>query len=194
MVLAGFAVSHTRSKLPVLTAALDGTFTDRHTDGLDCLLGIGRTAVEIITAEIGGDMVVFAAAGRLAPWVGVCPGVKESAGVNDSGAVRPGNANPKRMLCTAAVAAIKAGGSCYAPHCRRIVARRALVAFTHKTVIDIWHVLHDKGAYRDLGADHFIGTGPGHAMRATTRQADALGLTVSFAPITGRATANPAKN
>jgi hypothetical protein len=70
---------------------------------------------------------------------------------------------------------------------RRIAARRgtqrALVAVMHKLVIAIWHVLHDKVPYRDLGADHFTRRNPERAIRRMTREANSLGLTVRFDPI-----------
>ena len=92
-----------------------------------------------------------------------------------------------RTLGVAAMAAVKNKDSYLAVYYRRIAARRgarrALVAVMHKLVIAIWHVLHDKTSYRDLGADYFTRKNPERAMRAMTRQANALGLTVTFAPI-----------
>ena len=220
--LAELAVGHARAKIPALTAALDGTFTDHHAfmcrhflnqidhlaalvteldarigdllrdrdrdlTNLDSIPGIGRTAAEIIISETGGDMAPFATAGHLSSWIGVCPGVNESAGVNKSGHTRHGNANLKRILGTAAMAAIKQKDSYYAVYYRRIAARRgrqrALVAVMHKLVIAIWHVLTDKVAHRDLGADYFTRRDPQRAMRQIVRQANALGMTVRFEPI-----------
>ena len=97
---------------------------DRDLDNLDTIPGIGRTAAEIILSETGGDMITFATAGHLASWIGVCPGVNESAGVNKSGHTRHGNANLKRVLGVAAMAAIKQKDSYYAVYYRRIAARR----------------------------------------------------------------------
>lgn len=160
---------------------------DDDIERLDTIPGIGRTAAEIVIAETGGDMAPFATAGHLASWIGVCPGVNESAGVNKSGRTRHGNANLKRILGTAAMAAIKKKDSYYAAYYRRIAARRgnmrALVAVMHKLAIAIWHVLHDKTAHHDLGANYFARTNPERAIRAMTRQANALGLTVRFDPI-----------
>ncbi|MEU5185515.1 IS110 family transposase, partial [Streptomyces longwoodensis] len=48
---------------------------------LDTIPGIGRMAAEIILAETGGDMNQFPTAQHLASWIGVCPGLNESAGV-----------------------------------------------------------------------------------------------------------------
>lgn len=160
---------------------------DRDLTNLDSIPGIGRTAAEIIISETGGDMAPFATAGHLASWIGVCPGVNESAGVNKSGHTRHGNANLKRILGTAAMAAIKQKGSYYAVYYRRVAARRgrqrALVAVMHKLVIAIWHVLTDKVAHHDLGADYFTRRDPQRAMRQIIRQANALGMTVRFEPV-----------
>jgi transposase len=113
--------------------------------------------------------------------------LNESAGVNKSGHTRHGNANLKRVLGTAAMAAIKQKDSYYAVYYRRVAARRgrqrALVAVMHKLVIAIWHVLHDKVAYRDLGADYLTQRDPQRTMRQIIKQANAIGLTVRFDPI-----------
>ena len=53
----------------------------------------------------------------------------------------------------------------------------------HKIVISIWHVLHDKTSYLDLGADYFTKRDPERAMRRMQREANALGLTIRFDPI-----------
>jgi transposase len=163
-------------------------------DNLDTIPGIGRAAAEIIIAETGGDMTTFATAGHLASWIGVCPGINESAGVNRSGGTRRGNPGLKRILGTAAMAAIKSKGSYYGVYYRRLAARRgsqrALVAVMHKIAIAVWHVLHDKVTHHDLGAEYFAKRNPIHAMRRMTREANALGLTVRFDPIeTGPAAA-----
>jgi transposase len=184
-------IDHLAGVIDALDARIKQLTTDRDHDGdidrLDSIPGIARTAAEIIIAETGGDMAPFATAAHLASWIGVCPGMNESAGMNKSAAIRPGNANLKRILGTAAMAAIKPKDSYYGAFYRRVAARRgsrrALVAVMHKLAIAIWHVLHDKTAHQDLGADYFARKNPERALRAMTRQANALGLTVTFAPI-----------
>jgi len=52
-------------------------------------------------------MDLFQTAGHLASWIGVCPGMNESAGVNKSGHTRHGTPTP-RVLRTAAMAAMAA--------------------------------------------------------------------------------------
>lgn len=160
---------------------------DQDLTNLDTIPGIGLTAAEIVISETGGDMTPFATAGHLSSWIGVCPGMNESAGVNKSGHTRHGNANLKRVLGVAAMAAIKQKDSYYAVFYRRIAARRgrqrALVAVMHKLVIAIWHVLKHKVPHLDLGADYFTRRDPQRAMRQIIKQANALGMTVRFDPI-----------
>lgn len=179
--------------LAALVAELDARIgdllqgRDQDIDHLDSIPGIARTSAEIILSETGGDMTPFATAGHLASWIGVCPGTNESAGVNKSGHTRHGNANLKRVLGTAAMAAIKRKDSYYAVYYRRIAARRgrqrALVAVMHKLVIAIWHVLAHHVPHHDLGADYFARKDPQRTVRQITRQANAIGLTVRFDPI-----------
>jgi transposase len=182
-------IDHLAGLVAQLDARIAELLRDRDQDltNLDTIPGIGRTAAEIIISETGGDMAPFATAAHLASWIGVCPGTNESAGVNKSGHTRHGNANLKRVLGTAAMAAIKQKDSYYAIYYRRIAARRgrdrALVAVMHKLVIAIWHVLADKVAHRDLGADHFVRRNPQRTMHQIIKQANAIGLTVRFDPI-----------
>jgi len=182
-------IDHLAAMIAELDTRIEAILRDRDQDlgNLDTIPGIGRTTAEIIISETGGDMTPFATAGHLASWIGVCPGTNESAGVNKSGHTRHGNANLKRVLGTAAMAAVKQKDSYYAVYYRRIAARRgkqrALVAVMHKLVIAIWHVLHDHTVHRELGADYFARRDPQRTMRQITRQANAIGLTVRFDPI-----------
>jgi transposase len=160
---------------------------DQDLDNLDTIPGIGRRAAEIIIAETGGDMATFATAAHLASWIGVCPGINESAGVAKAGPIRGGNRNLKRLLGIAAMAAVKKQDSYYGVYYRRLAARRgrqrALVAVMHKLTIAIWHILHDKVPYQDLGADYFAKRDPQRAIKRMIREANALGMTVRFDPI-----------
>jgi transposase len=172
-----------------IAASIAGLSRDHDIDNLDTIPGVGRVGAEIIIAETGGDMAQFATPGHLASWIGVCPGMNESAGVNKSGQTRSGNANLKRLLGTAAMAAIKQKDSYYGVYYRRLAARRgaqrALVAVMHKLATAIWHILRHKIAHKDLGADYFVKRDPQRAMRRMTKEANALGLTIRFDPIAG---------
>ena len=182
-------IDHLAALVTELDARIAALLADRDRDlsNLDSIPGIGRTAAEIIISETGGDMAPFATAGHLASWIGVCPGMNESAGVNKSGHTRHGNANLKRVLGTAAMAAIKRKDSYYAVYYRRMAARRgrqrALVAVMHKLVTAIWHILKHKLTHHDLGADYLVRRDPQRTMRQIIKQANAVGLTVRFDPI-----------
>ncbi|WP_213457452.1 IS110 family RNA-guided transposase [Rhizomonospora bruguierae] len=179
--------------LDALIGQLDARIAEltRDHDGdlirLDTIPGIGLRAAEIILVETGGDMAQFATAGHLASWIGVCPGVNESAGVNKSGKTRDGNTNLKRILGIAALSVTRVKDSYLAAFYRRTAARRgrqkALVAVMHKLAKAIWHVLHDHTIYQDLGGDYLTRRDPARAMRRMTREANALGMTVRFDPI-----------
>ncbi|MGW7825069.1 hypothetical protein ACWGLF_45395 [Streptomyces puniciscabiei] len=86
------------------------------------------------------------------------------------------------------MAAIRNKNSYLGVFFRRLAARRggkrALVAVMHKLAIGIWHVLHDKTHYRELGSDHFTRRDPERAMRRMLKEANSLGLTIRFEPIT----------
>lgn len=160
---------------------------DQDLDNLDTIPGISRTAGEIVIAETGGDMTPFATDGHLSSWIGVCPGMNESAGITKSGHTRPGNTHLKRILGVAAMAAIRNPNTYLGVYYRRTAARRgkqrALVAVMHKLAIAIWHVLHDHTTYHDLGPGYLTRRDPQRAMRRMTREANTLGLTIRFDPI-----------
>jgi hypothetical protein len=107
--------------------------------------------------------------------------------VNKSATTRRGNAHLKKVLGTAALAAIRGKDTYYSVYYRRIAARRggkrALVALMHKIVIAIWHVLKHKTAFRDLGADYLPKRDPQRAIRRMQREANSLGMTIRFDPI-----------
>ncbi|MEU6541553.1 IS110 family transposase [Streptomyces sp. NPDC047000] len=177
-------VEHLDARIAALLACLS---RDQDVDRLDAIPGIGRAAARIIIAETGGDMAQFATAGHLASWIGVCPGMNESAGVNKSGRTWPDNSSLKRLLGVAAMAVSRSKDTYLSTYYRRIASRRgslrALVVVMHKLAIAIWHVLHDKTDYHDLGADYFTRRDPERAMRRMTKEANRLGLTIRFEPI-----------
>lgn len=182
-------IDHLDTVLARLDARIAALLAEREDDlqRLSTIPGIARTGAEIIIAETGADMTRFATAAHLASWIGVCPGLNESAGVSKSAHIRRGNPNLKRILGVAAMSAIGQKNTYLYGYYRRLSARRgrarALVAVMHKLAIAIWHVLNDKVPYRELGPEHRTRTNPQRAIRQITRQANALGLTVRFDPI-----------
>lgn len=182
-------IDHLDARIAELDARI-ATLTADHDDdlaNLDTVPGIGRTAAEIIWAETGGDMDQFATAAHLVSWIGICPGMNESAGVQKSARTRRGNAHLKKVLGTAALAAIRSKDTYYSVYYRRVAARRggkrALVAVMHKIAIAVWHVLKHKVPFHDLGPDYLPKRDPERAMNRMRREANRLGLTVRFDPI-----------
>jgi transposase len=126
-------------------------------DRLDEITGVGRTAAQVIIAEIGTDMGRFPTPGHLASWAKFAPGVKESAG-KKKGKATTGHGNPylARVLGEAAVAAGKTNtflGERYRRIARRRGTKKAIVAVGRSILVIVWHLLADPTArFQDLGA------------------------------------------
>jgi len=116
-------------------------------DRLDEICGVGRTAAQLILAEIGTDMGRFPTAGHLASWAKFTPGVKESAGKKKGkSSTGHGNRYLARVLGEAAVAAGKTNtflGERYRRIARRRGTKRAIVAVGRSILVIVWHLLSD---------------------------------------------------
>jgi transposase len=157
-------------------------------DRLDEITGVGRTAAQVIIAEIGLDMTRFPTPGHLCSWARFAPGVSESAG-KKKGAGSTGHGNPylARVLGEAAVAASKTNtflGERYRRIARRSGAKKAIVAVGRSLLVIIWHLLSDPDArYQDLGPDfHARYTDRDRKIRNHINQLTALGYRVTLEP------------
>jgi transposase len=157
-------------------------------DRLDEITGVGRTAAQVIIAEIGTDMGRFPTAGHLVSWARFAPGVKESAG-RRKGNATTGHGNPylARVLGEAAVAAGRTNtflGQRYRRIARRRGAKRAIVAVGRSILIIVWHLLADPTVrYQDLGPGFYdTRVNAERAKRNHIRQLEALGYTVTLQP------------
>jgi len=157
-------------------------------DRLDEIPGVGRTAAQVIIAEVGPDMGRFATAGHLVSWAKFAPQVKESAGKRTGRAVT-GHGNPylARVLGEAAVAAGRTDtflGHRYRRIARRRGSSRAIVAVGRSILVIVWHLLTDPTArFHDLGPDFYdTRIGPDRAKRNHIRQLEALGYKVTLEP------------
>jgi transposase len=155
---------------------------------LDEVTGLGRTAAQVIIAEIGVDMRRFPTPGHLVSWAKFAPGVKESAGKpKGKPSTGRGNRYLAQVLGEAAVTAGRTDtflGERYRRIARRRGAKRAIVAVGRSILIIVWHLLADPEArFHDLGGDFY------HARidterrkRNHIRQLEALGYTVTVQP------------
>jgi transposase len=157
-------------------------------DRLDEICGVGRTAAQVIIAEIGVDMSRFPTPGHLASWARFAPGVKESAGKRKGNATT-GHGNPylARVLGEAAVAAGRTNtflGERYRRIARRRGAKRAIVAVGRSILVIVWHLLSDPTVrYRDLGPGFYdTRINAERTKRNHIRQLEALGYKVTLEP------------
>jgi transposase len=157
-------------------------------DRLDEITGVGRTAAQVIIAEVGVDMSRFPTPGHLVSWARFAPGVKESAG-RRKGNATTGHGNPylARVLGEAAVAAGRTNtflGERYRRITRRRGAKRAIVAVGRSILIIVWHLLADPTVrYQDLGPGFYdTRINAERRKRNHIRQLEALGYKVTLEP------------
>jgi transposase len=157
-------------------------------DRLDEITGVGRTAAQVIIAEVGTDMGRFPTPGHLVSWARFAPGVKQSAGKRKGkGSTGHGNPYLARVLGEAAVAAGRTNtflGERYRRIARRRGAKRAIVAVGRSILIIVWHLLADPNLrYHDLGAGFYdTRINAERAKRNHVRQLEALGYKVTLRP------------
>lgn len=120
--------------------------------------GVNEQSASIIIAEIGTDMEQFTNEHALAAWAGVCPGNFESAGKKKRTRVRSGNSLLKAILCECAWAAARTRNTRlsarYWSLVKRMGKKKALVAVAHTILKIIYHVLHKRQSYIELGAEY----------------------------------------
>ncbi|WP_406357324.1 IS110 family transposase [Streptomyces sp. NBC_01635] len=155
---------------------------------LDEIPGIGRTAAEVIVAELGPDMRVFPTSGHLVSWARLAPRTIQSGGKNTSGPTGHGNPWLKGMIGEAAMAAARTETFLGARY-RRLVKHRgrkkALVAVARSMLVIVWHIINDPAArFEDLGPDHHQRlVNPVRKPQALVRQLQALGHQVTLTPV-----------
>ena len=155
---------------------------------LDEICGVGRTAAQLILAEVGTDMGRFPTAGHLASWAKFTPGVKQSAGkTKGRSSTGHGNRYLARVLGEAAVAAGRTDtflGERYRRIARRRGTKRAIVAVGRSILVIVWHLLADPNArFHDLGAGFYDARIDAERKKRThIRQLEALGYKVTLEP------------
>lgn len=155
---------------------------------LDGIPGIGLRVAEVIIAEIGITMAVFADAAHLASWAGICPGNKATGGKRLSGRTRKGNTYLRSALVQAAWGA-SMKKNCYLSSqffrlIKRLGRKKALVAVAHSLLVIIFHVLQRDQSYTELGGDYFDRHHVEQQREYYLRRLQMLGLKVTVEELT----------
>jgi transposase len=159
-----------------------------HLDNLTTIPGVSDTVAHVIAGEVGLDMTRFPTVGHLISWAGLCPRLDESAGKHRSRRIRKGAPWLKTTLVTAAWAAIKTKGSYLKAQFQRLKARRgakkAIIAVAASMLTAVFHIIRDRVAYRDLGAEHFTKRNQAHVAKRLVKRLEDLGFAVEARPTT----------
>ena len=123
---------------------------------LQTIPGVGQLSAATILAETGPDLDSFPTVEQMASWAGLCPGNRESAGIQKGPQTTHGNP----YLCTALVqcawAATRKRDSVFRSRFQRLAPRRgekrAIVAVAHHMLIILYCML--KRGVPFLGAEH----------------------------------------
>jgi transposase len=152
---------------------------------LDEITGCGTIAAQAIIAEVGLDMTVFGAPGRLVSWAKRCPQTRQSGKKSTAGS--PGKGNPwlNGVLGEIAASASRTDtflGERYRRLARRRGKRKALAAIARSVLVIIFHLLADPAArFRDLGPGYYDDRISQERKIANhLRQLQALGLSVTI--------------
>jgi transposase len=154
---------------------------------LETIPGIGRTAAQVLIAELGVDMSVFPTSAHLASWAGQCPGNRESAGKRRSGRPRRGSKWLRTTLTESAKAASRCKGTYLSAQYTRLRGRRgpgkATGALRHSILVAAYHILDQNVPYQELGADYFDRRSTEQRTKRLIRQLEQLGHTVNLEPL-----------
>jgi transposase len=159
----------------------------RQRELLETIPGIGRTAAQVLIAELGVDMSVFPTSAHLASWAGQCPGNHQSAGKRRSGRPRHGSKWLQATLTESAKAAARTKGSYLSAQYTRLRGRRgpskATGALRHSILVAAYHILDQNVPYHELGADYFDQRSSEQRTKRLVRQLEQLGHNVTLEPL-----------
>jgi transposase len=156
-------ISHFKKQIEKIEKQIHG-----HTDKVNQTLienlkevkGVGQQSAEIILAEIGDNIKPFATADKLAAWVGLAPGNKESAGKKYYSGTREGNVYLRTALVQVAWAAVRTKNSywraLYYHLTRRMPMNKAIVAIARKLLKVIYKIIKGSLTYTEYGAEYFM--------------------------------------
>jgi transposase len=156
-------ISHYQKQIKKIEKQID-THTDKINNGLIENLrqvkGVGEQSTQIILAEIGDNVKPFATADKLAAWVGLAPGNKESAGKKFYTGTRDGNVYLRTALIQVAWAAVRTKNSywraLYYHLTKRMPMNKAIVAIARKLLRLIYKIIKGTRTYVEYGGDYFM--------------------------------------
>jgi transposase len=156
-------VAHYRQQIADLETAIA-----KHTSQMDqeliknlqAVKGIGPISTEIILAEVGDNVKAFDNEDKLAAWVGLAPGNKESAGKAFYSGTRDGNKYLRTVMIQVAWAAVRTKNSywraLYYHLTRRMPMKKAIVAIARKLIRVIYKIIKGQLKYNEYGGDYFM--------------------------------------
>ena len=121
--------------------------------------GVGQQTTEIILAEIGNNVDVFANEDKLAAWVGLAPGNRETGGRAYYVGKRDGNVYLQHAMIQSAWSAVRCKNSYWSAlyfHLHsRMHSSKAIVAVARKLIRIIYKIIKGTIKYTELGGDYF---------------------------------------
>jgi transposase len=112
---------------------------------LQTIPGIGQLSAATILAETGIDLAAFPSPEKVASWAGLCPGNKESAGIQKGRHTTHGNPYLRMTLVQCAWAAARKQDSIFRARFQQLSPRRgqkrAIMAVAHSMLIVLYCVL-----------------------------------------------------
>jgi transposase len=147
--------------------------------------GIGQLSAATILAEIGTDLAAFPTAEQMASWAGLCPGNRESAGIQKGRQTTHGNPYLRMTLVQCAWAAARKQDSLFRTRFQQLSPRRgqkrAIMAVAHSMLIILYCMLTRNVPYNgaeDAPKQRRRRYRAHHHLRCLRR----LGLTVQITP------------
>jgi transposase len=123
---------------------------------LQTVPGVGELSAAAILAETGTDLVSFPTPEQMASWAGLCPGNRESAGIQKGRHTTHGNPYLQTTLVQCAWAASRKKGSLFQARFQQLLKRlgpkRTIVAVAHQLLIILHRMLTAGVPFR--GAEH----------------------------------------
>jgi transposase len=121
-------------------------------DLLQTVPGVGQISAAAIRAETGTDMDPFPTGEQIASWAGLCPGNRESAGIQKGSQTTHGNPYLRTALVQCAWAAVRKNDSVFRARFQRLAPRRgekrAIVAVAHLMLLIVYCMLKEGVPFR----------------------------------------------